>query len=184
MTRAGLRWIDSGGGPLLLVPGELRLAWRGTDIPEEPVVSRFRWAGPGTPATDYDRACDVEGYVGIIPVGGGTALVLGDAPHSTAWWPLRSGGGILVRWEYAPSEERVEAALEELSGLAWEETGLTFRAGAEPVWLFDSAYAGRRAEECGYLTIPQVRGTYQIAMAWHHPDEETALLLHWLRGPE
>ena len=47
---------------------------------------------PNDPATDYDRACDVNYYLGLIEIGAGKGLVLGGEPLSTAWWPSGSLG--------------------------------------------------------------------------------------------
>jgi hypothetical protein len=51
------------------------------------VVATSRFAGDGS-ATDYDAACDVEGYLGVVPAGKGWALVLNDAPHASTWFEI------------------------------------------------------------------------------------------------
>lgn len=58
-----LTWLESDGGPLLLVPSEHLLSWEGIDPPSDGrhIDTQFRWNGPDSPATDYDRACDVQG---------------------------------------------------------------------------------------------------------------------------
>ncbi|MFF8029244.1 Imm21 family immunity protein [Streptomyces sp. NPDC007896] len=60
-----VEWIESGGGPLIVIPEASLSAWRG--------------AG-GDDWEDYDRACDVDGHVGLIAVGQSRALVLGFDP--------------------------------------------------------------------------------------------------------
>ena len=63
------------------------------------------WAG--APRTypddegDYGRACEVDGYVGLIDVGGAQALVLGDMPARTTFLPQHN---VLVR-EIAGDED-------------------------------------------------------------------------------
>src|SRR5689334_17973405 len=94
-----MQWVESAGGPLIVVPLELAQSWRGIE------------AVPGDPVTDYDRACDVDDYLGVLEVGPGRGLVLGDEPMRTAFVPS-ADGGILVRWGYAPSEDAVLRVLE------------------------------------------------------------------------
>jgi hypothetical protein len=38
-----------------------------------------------SPGGDYGRACSVQGYVGLVGIGGQQALVLGDEPASTTY---------------------------------------------------------------------------------------------------
>ncbi len=84
-----LLWMESGGGPLLLVPGEYLPFWGGIDPPTDgrQIVAHFRYGGDDAPATDYDRACDVDDYLGVIEVGSGCGVVLGDEPLPTAIVP-------------------------------------------------------------------------------------------------
>src|SRR5438128_2525114 len=90
-----LRWVQSLGGPLVVLPARHLAAWGGCVRPRS--------------ATDYDRACGVYGYQGVIPAGAGEALVIGDMPLLTA--PCRLAGiRYLVRWLYAPSEAELLAA--------------------------------------------------------------------------
>src|SRR6185295_11862206 len=96
---ANLRTVASCGGPILVLPKNLVRFWEGCHEPSggRVVEAIFRADPDGGPATDYDRACDVAGYLGVIPVGTGTGLVLGDQPLSTGWWPLKNGSGVLFR---------------------------------------------------------------------------------------
>jgi hypothetical protein len=61
-------WVTSAGGPLILIPESACHLWGGAPrtYPDE--------------EGDYGRACDVDGYVGLIDVGAAQALVLGDMP--------------------------------------------------------------------------------------------------------
>src|SRR5258708_35074880 len=80
-----LRWMESNGGPLLLVSGEHLPSWEGTESPSDgrQIEAQFRWNGQGAPDTGYDRACDVKQYVGLLTIGVGQGMVLGDEPLST-----------------------------------------------------------------------------------------------------
>src|SRR5215203_1744748 len=106
----GLSWLESGGGPLLLIPGEYLSLWEGIDPPTDgrQIVAKSRWNADNAAATDHDRACDVADYLGLIDIGDGNGLILGDEPLPTAWLPDEIAfGGILVRWVHAESEQEV-----------------------------------------------------------------------------
>src|SRR4051812_20544359 len=108
IMRGELAWLFSDGGPLLLLQEELLPHWGGSD----PLTGGSgAYGGPSVtsgraPASDYDRACAVQGYLGLMRVGPGEGLVLGDEPMQTAWW--RSAGqdaDTLIRWQWADDEQ-------------------------------------------------------------------------------
>jgi hypothetical protein len=104
-----MRWVDTTGGPFVAIEARLITTWRGA-------------IGYPAPGTDYGRACEVADYLGVVPVGDGSALVLGDEPMATAWWPdQRWGSGLIVRWMYAPDETAVVQHLTALSEAAFVE---------------------------------------------------------------
>lgn len=165
-----LSWISSAGGPLLLLPESLVGHWRGSfSASEENSQSQ----------TDYDRACSVEGYVGVINVNAGQGLVLGDEPMQTSWLPLSEQlGGVLVRWQWAPDEKHVNEAMTDLSRLAWEPPTHTFRVSDKVLLLFDAACSGNDPGDA--LNIDLLPGQYSIESTHYEPDEETSLILHRL----
>lgn len=184
-----LRWMQSGGGPLLLVPGEYLPSWEGIDPPsdEQQIEARFRWNGQDMSPTDYDRACDVERWLGLIDIGVGQGLVLGGEPLGTAWQASipspesdNKAGGILIRWVYANNEADVIDAIEHVSEVTWQDDGMVLCVGREPLYLLDAAYAGRQLEGDDYLTIHLSAGKYSIATAEYEPDRRTSLLVHRL----
>jgi hypothetical protein len=87
-----LEWVISNGGPILAIPCELAVHWRGTSPPMGvEVPAGWTW-GDGGVVCDYDRACDdMEDSVLVgdsastwsVPVAGGRALVM-DGEMSTA----------------------------------------------------------------------------------------------------
>ncbi len=110
-----LTWITSNGGPLLLASKSVLPYWEGADPPSNgrKVEATFRWQGYGTPATDYDRACDVDDYLDVINIGSEQGLVLGGEPLPTAWWSADSAqtGGILVRRKHNASDRDIAQAV-------------------------------------------------------------------------
>lgn len=119
-------WIESAGGPLVVVPRSLRARWQGIDA-------------------DYDAACRVDEYLGLLSRGWGEVLVLGDEPLRTAV-VQRSEGPAIVRWMFAPSADQlVDAAREvNLDSLRLVET-LSVGLRDEPYVIFDSGSDGSSA---------------------------------------
>lgn len=177
-----MKWIASAGGPLLLLPVNLRDCWDGIDPPSNnrKVEARFRWKRTADPATDYDRACDVDDYLGILEVGPGTGLVLGGEPMETAWIPQPTeGGGLLVRWMWAEDDASVERALAVVPEKLWQRKPERFAFQAGPLALFDAACSGKQALES--IEIDVQGGTYNLETATYRPDDLTSLVLHRLR---
>ncbi|RSS79941.1 Imm21 family immunity protein [Streptomyces sp. WAC06614] len=128
-------WVESMGGPLIVVPVSALASWGGCT--ESGVM-----AGDATTPDDYDRACAVEDLAGVIPVGenGSQALVLADEPATSCYLPeLRT----FLRWLAADSEGELSAAADAAladPATVWEECGTWVSDG--PAVLMDSAEAG------------------------------------------
>lgn len=163
-----LQWIASMGGSLILMEKSLLINWNGDTNPS------VRNDEQGV--TDYDRACDVDDYIGIIQVGESQAIVLGDEPMQTAWWQVGEDEGILARWMYANSEETVIESLSILENVKWENTELEILFQHGDLILFDSACRYDEIEESLSLRIKP--NQYKIETALYQPNEETSLVLH------
>jgi immunity protein 21 of polymorphic toxin system len=165
-----LTWVSSAGGPLILLPESLLPHWSGS----------FRASEEGSQSqTDYDRACKVQGYLGVINVNAGQGLVLGDEPMQTSWLPLSEQlGGILIRWQWAPDEKHVNEAMTDLSRIARQPPSLTFGVSDKVLLLFDAACSGNDPGDA--LRIDLLPGQYSIESTHYEPDEETSLILHRL----
>ncbi|MGW2352491.1 Imm21 family immunity protein [Actinacidiphila glaucinigra] len=128
-------WVESMGGPLIVVPASALAAWGGCT--EQGMV-----VGVGDVPDDYDRACAVDDLAGVIPVGrdGGRGLVLGDQPARTCYLAAHRA---FLRWGGADSEaDLIEAAEAVVADPAteWEGCGTWETDG--PAVLMDSAEAG------------------------------------------
>ncbi|MEW2429213.1 Imm21 family immunity protein [Micromonospora sp. NPDC047644] len=155
-----LPWVDSGGGPLIVVPTTALGEWKGASD------------GDGS-WDDYDRACRIDGYVGVLEVGADQALVLADEPASTTYLPDRR---IFVRWLYADSEAEVVRLVPRALEIAdWQDAGTWTTSG--PAELFDSGYTGDGLKHTTHLAVDLARGTYLIRTAVVQPDRSTALVL-------
>lgn len=179
MSQLVREWISC-NSPLLLVEKNHLDAWEGTDVPSQGriVEARFRWNSVG-PATDYDRACDVDDYLGLIEVGRGKGIVLGDEPLMTAWLPLVDGG-LLIRWVYAEDEETILSAAKNIPNDCYKDSGVTLAVGEHPLVLFAAC------ESSSDQVYPRVEfkipsGYYRILTSRYEPDANTSLLCHRLQ---
>ena len=146
MAQNELQWFTGSGGPQLLLPEELLEEWSGVDSPRNGrvVKTKGKW-DEDAPATDYDRACDVEELIECVEVGAGHGIVLGGEPHPTAFLP-RPNGGLLVRWVQGRTEREV---LEALGRIDADDDGTPafIEARPGPLLLFDAACPGGEVEE-------------------------------------
>jgi frataxin-like iron-binding protein CyaY len=154
-------------------------AWEGTAVPAESrkVEAQFRW-NPDGPATDYDRACDVDDYIGLIDVGSGKAIVLGDEPLMTTWLSS-ADGGLLVRWVCADNEETLLAAAHRIQMDAYEDSGVSFTVGDSPLVLLAAC------ESSDDKLYPRIEfeipsGRYRILTSQCETDANTSLICHRL----
>ncbi|PBC65295.1 hypothetical protein BKI49_04210 [Streptomyces sp. Tue6028] len=156
-------WVESGGGPLIAIPEVVLPFWSGADGDDM--------------SSDYDRACDVEGFIGLVPVGDTRALVLGDQPASTAYLPEYA---TFVRWCAAESEQELLSGVPAaLAGAAWEPEVQWKVPG--PVVLFDAAWPGTASERTDHLRVALEPGRYAVRAAYAEPGPETWLGLVQLR---
>lgn len=153
-----MQWISTKGGPLVVLPRRLAIGWNGAS-PER---------------RDYDQACSVQDYLGVVPWEGRQILVLGDEPFQATTWMQAPRIGIL-RWMYAPSEQ---ALLQCLEPSIWEQPIEEARweaVEAEHV-LIDSGLRGTAATEV--LQLALTPGDYRIATYLVKPSEDVAGLVH------
>ena len=139
-------WIESAGGPLVIIARSARNAWK------------------GIATKDYADACAVEEYVGLLGRVWGDVLVLGDEPLRTTV-VYRPEGSSIVRWMCAPDAEQLLNTAQRvgLDGLHPVET-LTVDMRDEPYIIFDSGSDGAGAASIEFTPPPQTRGikTYLI----------------------
>ncbi|WP_151482368.1 immunity 21 family protein [Streptomyces albicerus] len=160
---SSVEWVESGGGPLIAIPEVVLPFWTGADGDEL--------------ASDYDRACEVEGFIGLLPVGNTTALVLGDDPAATAYLPEH---GTFVRWCAGESERELLAGVPAaLDTAAWEREVSWEVPGT--VMLFDAAWPGEESTKTGHLRIALDPGRYAVRAAHVKPGPETWMGLVQLR---
>ncbi len=158
-----VQWVDSGGGPLVAVPETVLPFWTGADGEET--------------ASDYDRACEIVGHVGLLPVGDGVALVFGDEPASTAFLPDR---GVFVRWSAAGTEAELLASVPAAMQVAEWSPEVRWNVPG-PVRLFDAARPGNADPGTGQARIALDPGRYAVRAAQVRPGPGTWVGLVQLR---
>jgi hypothetical protein len=158
-----LQWLDTGGGPYVLVRQADLGAWGG-----------IRSNGG---VSDFARACDVDDYIGIIDLDEDRALVLGDDPFPTAFMPAPAlGGGYFLRWLWGDDEEDAVSAVHRLRPEDWTAEDLVFDAGDGRLSLFDSVHPGESAPR--RLDIRMGPGRYAVATANVQPHPNLCLMVH------
>ncbi|WP_328560386.1 Imm21 family immunity protein [Streptomyces coelicoflavus] len=128
-------WVQSMGGPLIVVPVSALASWGGC-------TETGLLAEDATTPDDYDRACAVDDLAGVIPIdeNGRQALVLADEPARSCYLPQYQ---VFLRWCAAESEVGLRAAADLVladPATVWEECGVWVSDG--PAVLMDSAEAG------------------------------------------
>jgi hypothetical protein len=174
MPRSKLQWISSSGGPLVVLPESLLEHWSGVDPPADGrrIDAKARW-DPARPATDYDRACDVEDPIAALELGAESALVIGGEPPMTAFVP-RPDGGLLVGWIDGGSEQEL---LRYLEGREFESDTdavamIDVRPG--PLLVFDAACPGVEVEE-DRLVLDLHPGRYMASATPSEPGATVSL---------
>jgi len=157
-----MRWISSSGGPLILLPRVAASLWRGVgDDSQLP--------------SDYDAACAIEDFTGIVRKNGHDILVLDDEPMQTCFVE-HEAAPLLVRWMYAPDEEAVLTSLGTLGLEANPEETVKCGFSSGDLLLLDAAYDGRDPIETLPVSIDP--GEYNILTFIHKPSPEVALVIH------
>jgi len=99
------KWVDTHGGPFILVAESLLPSWRGTE--------GWSYETHGDDDSDYSKACDVIDWIERIGCGEGEAYVLGGDIGSVSWI-TDDGlvGGYIVQWIGIDDESSILPALQ------------------------------------------------------------------------
>ncbi|MET7634257.1 Imm21 family immunity protein [Streptomyces sp. NPDC001773] len=164
-----LLWVESGGGPLVVVPESALASWC-TDTEATSADEFSGWS-------DYGRACQIDDYIGTLHVGCAEALVLADSPDTTTFLPDRM---LFIRWSGADSESDILAALEPALTLAEWQSPVQWSLPAGPVVLFDAAWSGTDLPDHqpdNHLPIDLPAGVYAAEYAYVEPNPRTSFSL-------
>ncbi|WP_405922589.1 Imm21 family immunity protein [Streptomyces sp. NBC_00035] len=168
-VRRPLAWVQSMGGPLIVVPVSALNQWGGS-------TKEGTLAGSGAVVDDYDRACEVDDFAALIEIGssGAQALLLADEPATSCYLEEHQ---VFLRRLAADSEADLLAAAEAVMtdpSTEWEDCGMWQTDG--PAILMDSAEAGADLNveypnggglpEQAHVPLPPGRWTVRAVHTW------------------
>ena len=186
VTMDKLKWIDSAGGPLILISDKSLKLWSGILKRSSYLDSKIEDADDFLDAdeADYGKACLVEGYLGIVDVGSDTALVLGDQPFLTTIFHSVDNKVVIARWYYGDDEQTVDNYLKtiDLNSIINWEFALTLKVTSDRQYLFDSACSSSMLDKGNteILIVNIKEGDYKIWTSIYEPDDKTKLIIHKL----
>jgi hypothetical protein len=170
-----MKWIESAGGPLICLETHFMSSWCGVD-------GAFQ-TGRCVPAqhSDYDRACAISNYTGLVDVGGDSVLVLGDLPMATTTFEKTKSEIYIVRAIYMDVGADISQLACNLDDRLFESPleRLSLKVVSDRLAIFDSALPGRNQNK-EVLEIPLSPGDYDIRTVLVDPDPQTSLVLHRL----
>lgn len=152
-------WINSSGGPLVVVEEAQALLWHGSN---------------GNPS-DYDLACQFSDYASKLALHGTDTLVLGDEPLQTAV-ATSDSRQLIVRWKWADSEADVRVAIEKIdfSTVNFIEK-LTINWTNQLLVMFDAADT---FDPTHCLRFSTHSGINEVSTFICQPTSRTSLLVH------
>jgi len=182
MAKQKLIWINTTGGPHLLVSEKHATLWEGVAEPSHgrKVNATFRYARSG-PATDYDRACDVSGWLGAVRVGRGSGVVLtGDVTAAAHYeW---AGRHFILRWVCAPSEAALLTRFHAAAASLVADEEAFFRHPGGRMVLLDAGDISR--EWLGdHFEFELPAGRYRVTAVWSK-TKDVSFIAHELQRVE
>ena len=173
-------WVNTTGGPHLVVPEKHAAHREGVGLPSRGrvVEAESRWDATG-PATDYDRACDVAGWLGVVRVGRGRGVVLADDPGTAAYHPWQ-GRHWVVKWVFAPSEMSFLAHFESVAACLKPEAAVSVRHPGGRLVLMDASDTPRSwLGEHSEFTLPA--GLYSVTAVMSVALDCSFVAYEWVR---
>jgi hypothetical protein len=184
-TMDRLKWIDSTGGPLILISDKSYKLWSGILKRSSYLDNKIEDADDFLNAdeTDYGKACSVQDYLGAVKVEDDTVLVLGDEPLLTTVFLSVDDRTVIARWYYGEDEQSVENFLKtiDLNSIDNWEFALTLNLSSDKQYLIDSACSASMFDKSNdHLSLDIQQGDYKIWTSVYEPDDKTKLLIHKL----
>ena len=152
------KWIESSGGPFVIIEKKFAPLWRGTN---------------GHPS-DFDLACRTSNYIEEISTTNTTALILGDEPLRTLV-AYSEDHNLIVRWRWATSEEDVLSKIQSISFPKKCKDQIDVNFFTDNLEIFDSASTYSEAES---INLKINTGKNTIKTFDYSPNPETSLLIH------
>ncbi|GGT30610.1 Imm21 family immunity protein [Streptomyces chromofuscus] len=158
-----LTWVESEGGPMVVVEASLKHLWGGYTN------------------SDYEEACEVQGFAGLVrfgvPSATETALVINDIPAPTAFMGEFCA---IVQWIAASSDSRFVEVVRGGIGTVddWVDGPMLNVTGRLAV--FDAALPGAEARAGELLLVEIEPAVYQVRTADIESKTGTCARVHRL----
>jgi hypothetical protein len=180
-----LKWFAWDAHVDIILPESLAAAWGGSNPPSNGrgMTVAERVSHSKEVATDYDRACDVSASLAPLPVGGGTGLVISEAPLIT-WVPQGEEGCLVVALAWGGEDDMDAMAMRAVSDAALGVSGepqFVFHNPGRRLFLFAAADTFGSEYGYGHLEIGLPPGDYQISTADYGKEGVNRFLVHRLQ---
>jgi hypothetical protein len=181
-----LNWIESTGGPLIIISETNFHKWSGTydlsSFINGQIVVANDFLSPDQ--TDYAKACSIDDYLGIIKKENEDVIVLGDEPLKTSAFLISQNELIILRSVYENHELYVEEVFSNINAVHLKEIGCVVEVKIESnkQYLVDSSSHGKQKSELvekqDFLCLELKPNNYKISTAFYTPTSETKFIIH------
>jgi frataxin-like iron-binding protein CyaY len=139
-----MKWISCDGGPHVLMERSCMEQWEAGDIPSNNrVVKASHIYNEATGiVSDYDLACEINDYIGIIELQSGSAIVINDDVPMSAWVTDSNGIGyiiILYTWENKDYSNEIPEIINNLEDSDFMLSGILFKVREDELYLFPAS---------------------------------------------
>lgn len=171
-----LKWIDTTGGPAILLPVHYLDKWSWLLDFSGNIPSDF--LDPNK--TDYGKACGVNDDLEIITLKGFDVFVFGDEPLLTTAVSASSSELFFARLVYVDSLKNIDDLIGSgaFSPTVNWQIRTSFVNNLRHYILFDSAEGGRKVSKENSLDILMEEGQFDIYSAIYDPNPGIRLLLY------
>ena len=165
-------WINSNGGPYILASNHAASLWRATN--------GISADNNDEHANDYRRACEINGYAGVIQSDDRSILVIDDLPSDLAVYLNTDTEAVLVKWVGAESDEKIWAALDAEMEFPFQILDFYFQITDSELVIFDSSELFADVGE-NKLLLKLSPGAYSVEVLNYEPHDQLILQLFRLR---
>lgn len=178
-------WIESSGGPLILIDSEAVEFWSGilerSSYLQGTCEQSTDYMDPLE--TDYGKACSVNDYLGVVSIEKQNVLVFGDEPLPTTIVHSSILETTIAQWVYGEKESEKALQTVGLPALNWSfNEAIKFSSPEQ--YLFDAAIDGRSLDTKNdgtfFLKMNLLPGEYQVFSTFYEPDSQTRFILYKL----
>jgi len=174
-SRNPQRIVSTTGGPLVLMDNASVAAWGGVQVHNTTMG----------PVSDYERACQIRGYLGTVDIQHGCALVLNDMPMDTTVIEVSRSELWVIRFMYGECREyenymRQEAEQIFSLGNVTGPKNMKFRISGNSFSIFDASSTYLFAcRESNVIDVGMDSGNHVIN-TYDHTSQDFRLIVHMM----